>query len=324
MEIVFFYTDTWLNPVRIRESLTQMRDLGGGAVAVNIYEQDLLRWKKDLPRFFDIAGELGLRRYVSYGRHGGVFSGGLMVPSLFAYLHPETLVVPAGGARTTGGEANASAPSFFERICCVNHPAFRRYMEEQTRTILTAFQPDGLLFDEPKGLNLPCACVHCRQQFRGGESAAQANTRAQVAFIRGLCDQAKAHRAGLCTMLVVGHSDDAFLEQFAAVASLDVLGTEAYWIARGKDLTWLREWCGPAVRKLAVCGKKTQVWMNNWGMPAGAERDLPEAYRIVAKARPDQLFSFWWWRNSDDPEAVMEYTRRGLLGLRLTPAANGK
>lgn len=319
MEIVFFYTDTMLAPDRIRESLRRMRDAGAGAVIVNVYEQDLLRWKKDMPRFFDLAAEQGLRRYISYGRHGGVFSGGLLVPSLFAYLHPETLVVPEGGGRGSGGEADVAMGQFFERICCVNHPAFRRYMEEQTKEMLERFAPDGLLFDEPKGLGLPCACPHCLGRRSPGEGAAEANLRFQVDFIRFLSDLAKSLRRDLTTMLVVGHHDDVHLGAFAAVPNLDVLGIEAYWIARGKDLSWLRAWCGPAIRALVSHGKRTQLWANNWGMPEGKEADLPEAYRIMAEAGPDQLVSFWWWRNSDRPEEVMKQTVGGIRALGPTP-----
>jgi hypothetical protein len=316
MEILFFCTETCTNPRRARDVFREMREMGADAVLINVYEQDLLRWPKDMPRLFDAAADAGLRRYVSYGRYGGAFSGALMVPSLFTFLHPYTVVIPENPSETTGAETGVAPSAFFQRISCVNHPSFRRYMETQTREILRQFQPDGLLFDEPKGLHLVCGCNHCRAARKDGETPSEANTRFQVEFVRALADQAKAHRGDLCTMIVVGSRDDDSLANFAQIASLDVLGTEAYWVTRGKDMAWLREWCPQEVRHLRSLGKKTQVWAGNFGLSTSQQEDLPEMYRIVADARPDQLANFWWWRGSDDPERVMDLTRQGLRYAR--------
>lgn len=312
MELLLFYTETCTNPKRARDVFREMRDMGADSVVINVYEQDLLRWKKDMPRLFDMAGEAGLKRYVSYGRYGGAFSGALMVPSLFTYLRPDSVVIPRDARKGTGGEADVAASEFFTRISCVNHPAFRSYMEKQTVQILTQFNPEGLLFDEPKGLHLVCTCTHCAAARRKDETPEAANLRFQVEFVRKLADQAKAHRGDTCTMLVVGSSDDGSLESFAQIASLDVLGTEAYWVNRGTDIAWLREWCPKEMQRLRSLGKKTQIWSGNFGLSQSQQEDLTEMYRIVVDAQPDQLASFWWWRGSDNPERVMEITRDGL------------
>jgi hypothetical protein len=113
-EIVFFYTESLTNPTRAHEVFASMREMGADAVVFNVYEQDLWRWAKDLPRVLDLARDSGLRRYVSPGRHGGVFSGALVVPSLYSYVHPESLVVPdAPNGATT--EAQSPMQGFWRR-----------------------------------------------------------------------------------------------------------------------------------------------------------------------------------------------------------------
>ncbi len=312
MEIGFVYSETMTNPLRARDVLTEMRDWGADCVVSMVYEQDLIRWSKDMQRFYEIVADVGLRSYISLGRYGVVFSGLLMVPSLFTYMHPETVIVREGEQSQAAGEADAIGSRFFQRISCVNHPLFRKYLEQQLGEILNRYQPQGLLFDEPKGLNLPCSCQYCRQARQADESPQEANLRFQVEFLRDLCNEAKAHNGSLLTMMVVGHHAETLLRHFAAVDSLDMLGVEAYWVSRGKDLTWLREWCPTTVAKLAAFGKKTQVWANNWGMPRHQQENLLEAYRLMVDAGPDQLMSFWWWRNSDDPLRVMELTKAGI------------
>jgi len=316
MEIQFLYTETCTNPTRARDVFREMRDIGADSVVICVYEQDLLRWTKDLPRLFDEAAKAGLRRYVSYGRFGGAFSGALMVPSLFTFLRPDTGIVPSDPKKATDGEADVAASEYFHRISCVNHPAFRKYMADQTHEILTTFQPDGLLFDEPKGLRLVCECKHCIAARKKDETPAEANLRFQVEFVRALADQAKAHRDGICTALVVGSNDDDSLASFARIRSLDVLGTEAYWVNRRKDMRWLRAWCPKEVQRLRSLGKKAQVWAGNYGLARAQQEDLAEMYRIIADAQPDQLANFWWWRGSEDPERVMELTKRGIQEVR--------
>jgi hypothetical protein len=239
-----------------------------------------------------------------------------MVPSLFTFLHPDSTVVPQDSKNSTAGEADVAASEYFRRISCVNHPSFRKYMEMQTREMLMQFNPDGVLFDEPKGLQLVCACKHCQTARKKDETAEEANLRFQVEFVRDLADQAKAHRRDLCTMIVVGHHDDNALGAFAEIASIDVLGTEAYWVNRGKDMKWMREWCPEAIQKLKKLGKKTQIWAGNFGLSKAEQGDLPEAYRIMADAKPDQLASFWWWRGSDDPDRVMELTSEAIRQIK--------
>jgi hypothetical protein len=312
-EMVFFYSETYTNPQRAHEVFTQMRGMGADAVVIAVYEQDLIRWKPDMIRLFELAAEAGLRRYVTYGRHGGVFSGLLMVPSHFAFSHPETLIVTdTHDAATSHGELGSVTSVLFQKICCVNHPLFQEYMQQQTQQILEILRPDGLLFDEPKGLGRICRCEHCHALSKDGESDHDMNLRTQVAFVQSLCEQGKAYRSDLKTMLVVGHHHEDALARFASVESLDVLGVEAYWYNRGEKVGWLEEWCPATVSKLKAFGKQTQIWANNWNLPENETENLTLAYEHMKAAQPDQLCSFWWWRGSADPVRVMDLTAQGI------------
>ena len=313
MELGFVYTESCTNVQRAREVFREMRALGADMVLICVYEQDLLRWKRDMARLFDAAAEAGLRRYVSYGRQGNIFSGLLMMPSLFGFTHPETLIVTESSGVVA--EAGSSFNRFWSQVCCANNPKFQNYMEEQTREILDRFNPEGLMFDEPKGLAFVCKCQYCQSAQQAGEDPKAANLRGQVKFVEKLCDQAKAHRGDICTMITTGHTEDAALQQFAAVSNLDVLGTEAYWVSRGMTIDELRAWCIPALEKLRSYGKKTQIWTQNFGLPPSETENLHEAYSIMAEGKPDQLISFWWWRENEEAERVMEISGQSMKRL---------
>ncbi len=100
------------------------------------------------------------------------------------------------------------------------------------------------------------------------------------------------------------------------IEPLDVLRISAYWVPRGHDIEWVRTRIPEVLQLLSRTGKKTQVWANNWGLPAEEEENLLEAYRIMIDAGPDQLWNFWYWRNNDDPERVMQLTAQGLQHVR--------
>jgi len=315
-EIVFFYTESLTNPTRAREVFASMRAMGADAVVFNVYEQDLSRWAKDFPRVQGLAGDAGLRRYVSPGRHGGVFSGALVVPSLYSYVHPESLIVSeASNGATT--EAQSPMQGFWTRMTCVNDPGFRRYMREQLGEILAKLNPDGLLLDEPKGLTLACGCERCRSLRKSDETPQQANIRYQLDFLGEMCAQAKSHRGDLRTMLVVGGLDhENLLTELAKLPALDIAGASGYFVARSHGIDWLRTWAPQVVQRVRSAGKRVQIWMNNWGLPVSEHDNLLEAYRIVGDTRPDQICNFWYWRNSDDPERVMQITAEGLRAIR--------
>src|SRR5688500_2053437 len=94
MEIGFVYTESMTNPVRAAEVFREIRDMGATAVCFHAYEQDLSRWPKDVPRIHEAAAREGLRRYVSPARLGHMTAGLFVVPDVYTYLHPESLVTP--------------------------------------------------------------------------------------------------------------------------------------------------------------------------------------------------------------------------------------
>ncbi len=202
MEITFFYNFPMTNPTYARESFERMRGMGGDAVCFNVYEQDFSRWTKDMPRTVGLARDAGLRVYIAPGRYGGVFSGAMYMPSLFAYLNPDTLIVPDRGGEEEA-EADSPVSGYFGRQCCVNHPRFRSFMLDELGKMLDELEPDGVEFDEPKGVNLPCNCAHCLSKREERETPGEANLRLQVEFLDELCRHVKFWRADATTMMVL-------------------------------------------------------------------------------------------------------------------------
>lgn len=314
MEIGFIYTESMTNPVRAEEVFREMRDMGATAVMFHAYEQDLHRWPKDVPRVHEAASRVGLRRYISPARLGGMMAGLYAMPDVYTSLHPESMVthpIPRGPHYTLGLSG---------RIACVNNPGFRAYALDYLDGLLRRLGADGMLIDEPQGLihNVRCECQYCQAATRPGESAKEAQHRFHVDFLSALCAKAREREPQIRTTLMaaLGNEDRARFELIACVRDLESIAVEPYWLLVEKDLDWLRDACRIAVERVRGLDRELDIWALNFGITSPHESEIPEALRIIAASQPDAIWMFWWWRGNDDPAAVMRATREGLARLR--------
>jgi hypothetical protein len=314
LEIGFVYTESMTNPARAAEVFLEMRDMGATAVCFHAYEQDLHRWPKDVPRIHEAAARAGLRRYVSLARLGGMMAGLYSVPDVYTYLHPECRVTPAAtpGPRSTLGLS--------AHMACVNDPGFRQYALEYVGKTIGALAPEGFVIDEPQGLirTVVCLCARCVEAQRPDETKEDAQRRFRVDFLSELCRKARERSPRIRTTVVaaIGTEDRERFELFARVRGLDAIGVEPYWALVDKDLEWLDTTCRMAVQRVRGVGRELDVWALNFALSSEHQAEIPEAYQIIAAARPDAIWSYWWWRGNDDPAAVMRLTREAHASIR--------
>jgi len=314
-EIGFVYTESMTNPVRAEEVFREMRDMGATTVAFHAYELDLHRLPKDVPRIHDAATRVGLRRYISAARLGGMMAGLYSHPDVYTYVHPESRVTPraAPGPRSTLGLGGYMA--------CVNDPGFREYALEYVDGMLRQLGADGFIIDEPQGVvgrPIVCDCERCAAAQHPDETKEAAQHRFRVEFLSELCAKARARLPKVRTTMVaaVGLEQPAKFEGFARVQGLDAIGVEPFWSFVGQDLPWVQTTCDTAVERVRGVGRELDIWVQNFGLKASQHADLPEVYRIIGAAKPEVIWSFWWWRASDDPAEVMRLTRQGLAAIR--------
>lgn len=313
MEIGFIYTESMTNPGRAADVFAEIRGMGGTAVGFHMYEQDLRRWPKDVPRIHDVAARAGLRRYVSFAHLGGMMAGLHSIPDEYTHIHPESRVTPPVKRSRHDTSPMASL------IACVNDPGFRQYARDHVAKVMRELRPDGLSFDEPAGLihDFTCSCEHCVAGQRPGESALEAQRRYQTDFFSELAAIGREANPELRTMAVVaiGTEQPERFELSARVRGLDAIAIEPFWAFVEKDLAWLDETCRSAATKIRGVGKQLDVWAMNFNVTRERQAELPEGYEIIARSRPDAIWQFWYWRANDDPDEVMRLTREGLARI---------
>jgi hypothetical protein len=91
--------------------------------------------------------------------------------------------------------------------------------------------------------------------------------------------------------------DRACWSAAASVATLDTLGTDPYWLIPSQKLSFERA-LQDAREMHALCrqyGKRSQIWLNGWAIPAGVEEQIYTGGLALAEVGYDSFFT-WSFR----------------------------
>ncbi|MFQ5863730.1 MAG: hypothetical protein ACE5IW_00715 [bacterium] len=251
----------------------------------------------------------------------------------------ECYVDPWGIGRVFGGEAYSSFALKNRDACqvlpdgklapaaCLNHPKFRQFMLNWIDDAVE-LGADVLFWDEPHFfVNLQdknrfnhwyCRCNACIEKFRESmnqemsEAAPAEISRFQeqsvVDFLKELCDttQDKGVRNGVCLLPIkeksLGLSD---WSRVVSIPSLDVFGTDPYWIFFKKELRqFVGDFAGEVQNLCNKFNKESQIWIQAYKIPAGREEEIKEAV-AVAYSEGIRNFAAWSYYGT----AYMSYIR---------------
>jgi len=221
---------------------------------------------------------------------------------------------------------------------CPNHPRTGEWLDRWLDIVASA-GADGILWDGPH-LWIPgtdawstsamgawsCACEICREAWAahrhgadGGEMPDRMTPDLRMFRQRSLAGLlgaafAQAHAAGLTNTLTVLPVDDDEPEAlpFADLVTLpfaDGLGTEPYWVARGRTVRpFVRRWAGRVVSTVRARHARTHIWVSLRGIARSASADLEIAVADAAAEGVDDLFV---WVDPtpvrDDPALLPEH-----------------
>jgi hypothetical protein len=189
-------------------------------------------------------------------------------------------------------------------MACLSNPAVMQHLSRAVDTLRDAGF-ECFFIDEPTPQQ--CYCTHCRQTFSnwfGGDLLAadqelyqQFQRRLVVDYVDRGCKTVKAIDPKLETICCLMPCDKDCAEAAAQVAALDMLGTDPYWLLPFMKLT-LQDALDDTKSLHALCrghGKRSQVWLNCWGIPEGVEEDIYRGGLQLAAVGCDSMFT-WSYR----------------------------
>lgn len=308
-------------PRHIRQDMEWMADKGTHYVFISVLEQDLFASYENLAMTIEEASRVGMQVLAVPSRWGGLVAGAPKVPSLFSVLNPQTWIVNEHGttrmmAQATGAISSVHSPETFQFFCDSLSEMFHQLP-----------QLGGFVIDEPK-----CFVVDYSKMAIAalGENApAKAHYAAAGDFFSRICAFAKQTWPDKITLMFQqAHLSTEELAAGAAVKHLDFYGADGRpWtlqedaalakikgneeVGRGKVLLSGR---GEAFIRSAhaVEGRKSFFLAENHNLRANMVKVLERNYASVLALRPDIFTYYYYPRNVEGTDRVMEIIGRKL------------
>ena len=301
---VSYYGVTY--PDRAVEDYSEMADHGCNAVLMAVSEFDWWFWRKNVAKLVDAAKERGFKVYVDLWGCGKTLAG--EPPSLFLMNSID------GRQRAASGKTYHAA--------CLNHAPFREHLKRSVAEVITETSVDGLFWDEPHYANWhdpdwACTCPICSALYRdlhGCEmpleltpEVVEFRENRAVGFLRELSEHVKETDSSVdvtCCLLptvspLIGITN---WEKVASIPELDTLATDPYYfhteMNRDQGLRFFRETSDNCLKLAKKHGKRSQLWLMAFRVPAGREAELSEAADIAAELGADSLFA-WPYRGGE-------------------------
>ena len=285
-------------------------------------ENDQLFYKQTMAELIQLSKDAGLQVYVDPWGVGRIFGG--EATSDFAFKNRDVCQL-----LSTGEYAPAA---------CMNNPRVRDFMKKWIDDAVE-IGADVLFWDEPhffidwdniKAERPPrwaCWCAYCKEKFQNmygapmpktmGDDVQSFREAATVEFLSMLCDYTREKKVKNAVCLLP-HRERKFgvtdWSRIAAIESLDIFGTDPYWVFFNKNIG---EFVGGLSREIVMLSKQykkeAQIWIQNYKIPNGREDEIREAI-AVAYAEGVRNLAAWSFYGtaymsyikSDDPQKVWD------------------
>ncbi|TMC89451.1 MAG: hypothetical protein E6J10_01130 [Chloroflexi bacterium] len=295
MDITVAYFHPLLHAEVVKHDFEQIRAMGAGSIVYAIHEQEAQRWPRDLERGLRQAQDVGLKVYLSLGRYGNLFAGPLVVPSWYTFHHPKSRVMDRHGR--------------YHDISCFNHQSFRAWLFKEIEHYLRTYPINGILLDEPRGPDITCFCSVCRALCPDVADIHRFRRRSMIDFLGEICACVKRAEAHAKTTIVLLPQDLGQVDELAALPDLDTIGGHLFWQWLREDVSAVEQWGRTIVEVTRQHDKRSQLWLQNFNLDEAGEQELEVAFGHILKAEPDEVASYYYWRNNEDPARVWQTTR---------------
>lgn len=277
-------------PNHIESDIKEMKAIGTDEVLFAMQENHLLVLDGPLHFGAKIAEDNGITPYAVTWGFANTFGGGRA--SHFMLKNPDMWRIDESGTPYP--------------MMCINNTKAEKFFMEYTEMIAEkGFK--GIFVDEPT--KQWCWCPVCREKYAavyGGELPLSRNHPDYIRFQRDsvveytqrLCDKVKNFDNNLKTITCLMPRDSDVYNRVATIDSLDVFGTDPYWLFRRSDpslnITFKQavEYTEMAKTAAAENNKESQVWLNCFWIHAGDEEELYTGGKKLAEMGCD---SFYTW-----------------------------
>jgi len=300
-------------PRQVKEDLQWMRDMGCQAVSISILEQDFYAAVENIEIICNVASDLGMEVYAVPARWAGLFAGAPKVPSMFSITNPHTWVINEEG-KTRQSQVSGV-------ISSIHYPETVDFVKQKALEVFKLWDIKGIIWDEPKLVDgVDCSPMAIEKM--GLIKEEKPHVQAFSNFLEDVNLSIKSEYPDKSThMFAYSNLAGWKIDMLSRIKGIDSFGCDGrpwYSADGGKQETsgkvLLGEDGGERFLTAAARENKKTLWLienHNLAMKdlPILEKRLPE----VLSKQVDHLIVFYYPRNLEDPDRIMNSIRKAFL-----------
>jgi len=276
----------------VERDLDEMLDNHCNMIIHCYSELDMAFYNRAMEQIVKMSKDRKMEVYLDPWALGGIYGG-----ESFSRFVAENL-----SARQVNNRGD-SVPA-----ACVNQPAFRAFHKSWIKRA-SELGADVCFWDEPHFyFNIldpkswgtwSCLCEECKRKFKEiynmempterTEEVLKFREKSVIEFLEEACDEAKEKGMRNCVCVLpdegggIGKmSGTSSWENIARIPSIDIFGTDPYWILFGKKIEdFVPAQSSRVVELCKKYGKEPQAWVLAFIIPEGREEEVGKAVEMI-------------------------------------------
>src|SRR5579864_753367 len=175
----------------------------------------------------------------------------------------------------------------YHDISCYNQQPFRHWFYHEIEHFLRSYPVNGILLDEPRTLDVTCFCPVCRALCPDVADLERFRRRSLIDFLGEVCACVKRIDADITTAVALLPPDLAQAEDLAQLPALDTVGCHLFWKSLHENAGMVGAWGSTVVKVTRQYHKRSQLWLQNFNLDEGDEREMESAFNHMMAVEPD-------------------------------------
>ncbi len=299
-----------LVPENIRHDLDDMKSLGTDIICIGVTENDIDINTGNIQFIVDEAHKRGMRVFVVPSRMAGITAGQPVEPPLFGYHFPHTATLRKDGTPIVR-KRHGILSSFY-------HPEVKTYFIETTKKMISTWDIDGIIWDEPKSTFIGWQDFSERALKNNPDSSYVVYMQDFASFFSDINQEIKS----MNPEITIVHFDEAcrndtVIEVSATIKNLDYYGTDGkpypkkYSPHTGNRATKVLPFYGEKYLKAARNnGLKTMMLVENQRLSLEEVTRMDETFPEILHMDVDLLIYYYYGFFNEAQEKNMQVIRK--------------
>ena len=290
-------------PYQAEENFKEMTDMGYDNICLTFSESEMMYSRRTFEIIVDLAHKCGLKVNVIPSRIAGRFAGAPLMPSRWLVAHPE-FAIP---------------DDHWLPAACLEVPETREFVKKFMTTLLTDYDLDGIIWDEPKAATV--ISHHPATIAKYGENPTEEDMALGFCdFFNEITEHCHKLKPNIVQTLFTMRDPEVFTSNISKNKYIEYFGYDGNLCKQRKfheeiavskyriDSLWDR-----TVKECTEAGKKTFALVETMNTPREEHENFEANFaNYLQNYHPDFLCVYYYAHNCDAPVELQEIIKRQM------------